>query len=108
MTYVRLFGDVRVLSSFPSCHHGNQASFSKRLKPLGLSVRELTGDMSLTKAEITATQMLMVRALLLPAPPIPPWARGVQRTCSCLPPRGAALISAGVAENRRVLCFGEH
>eukprot|EP00041_Stephanoeca_diplocostata_P037706 m.1438323 g.1438323 ORF g.1438323 m.1438323 type:complete len:1940 (+) comp25090_c1_seq3:91-5910(+) len=35
------------------------ASFGKRLQPLGLSVRELTGDMQLTKAEIMATNMLV-------------------------------------------------
>uniref|UniRef100_UPI00358EF322 activating signal cointegrator 1 complex subunit 3 isoform X2 n=1 Tax=Myxine glutinosa TaxID=7769 RepID=UPI00358EF322 len=35
------------------------ALFSKRLQPLGLSVRELTGDMQLSKAEITRTQMLV-------------------------------------------------
>jgi len=35
------------------------ASFGKRLAPLGISVRELTGDMQLTKAEITQTQMLV-------------------------------------------------
>ena len=35
------------------------AGFGKRLEPLGLQVRELTGDMQLTKAEITSTQMLI-------------------------------------------------
>lgn len=35
------------------------AAFGKRLEPLGLTVRELTGDMQLTKTEITATQMLI-------------------------------------------------
>ena len=35
------------------------AAFGKRLEPLGLLVRELTVDMQLTKAEITATQMLI-------------------------------------------------
>lgn len=34
-------------------------SFSKRLNPLGLTVKELTGDMQLTKAEILETQMLV-------------------------------------------------
>lgn len=34
-------------------------SFGKRLSPLGLSVRELTGDMQLTKKEILETQMLV-------------------------------------------------
>lgn len=34
-------------------------NFGKRLAPLGLIVRELTGDMQLTKAEIMATQMLI-------------------------------------------------
>jgi activating signal cointegrator complex subunit 3 len=34
-------------------------NFSKRLKPLGISVRELTGDMSLTKAEMQGTQILV-------------------------------------------------
>eukprot|EP01134_Creolimax_fragrantissima_P000312 CFRG0312T1 len=34
-------------------------NFGKRLAPLGLSVRELTGDMQLTKAEIRTTQMLV-------------------------------------------------
>ena len=35
------------------------AGFGKRLEPLGISVRELTGDMSLTKAEIANTQVLV-------------------------------------------------
>ena len=34
-------------------------NFGKRLAPLGLLVRELTGDMQLTKSEIMATQMLI-------------------------------------------------
>uniref|UniRef100_A0A1B0CDX6 U5 small nuclear ribonucleoprotein 200 kDa helicase n=1 Tax=Lutzomyia longipalpis TaxID=7200 RepID=A0A1B0CDX6_LUTLO len=34
-------------------------NFGKRLKPLGISVRELTGDMQLTKAEMAATQMIV-------------------------------------------------
>ena len=32
-------------------------NFGKRLEPLGISVRELTGDMQLTKAEIMKTQV---------------------------------------------------
>ncbi|EDQ88536.1 uncharacterized protein MONBRDRAFT_26326, partial [Monosiga brevicollis MX1] len=36
------------------------ASFAKRLAPLNLSVKELTGDMQLSKAEIMATNMLVV------------------------------------------------
>ena len=35
------------------------AGFGKRLEPLGITVRELTGDMSLTKAEIANTQVLV-------------------------------------------------
>jgi activating signal cointegrator complex subunit 3 len=35
------------------------ASFSKRLAPLGLSVRELTGDMQLSKKEMAETQMIV-------------------------------------------------
>lgn len=35
------------------------SNFSRRLLPLGLSVRELTGDMQLTKSEIMETQMLV-------------------------------------------------
>ena len=35
------------------------ANFGKRLAPLGLTVRELTGDMQLTKTEIMQTQMLV-------------------------------------------------
>lgn len=34
-------------------------NFSKRLKPLGIIVRELTGDMQLTKTEMQATQILV-------------------------------------------------
>lgn len=34
-------------------------NFGKKLKPLGISVRELTGDMQLTKSEMLATQMLV-------------------------------------------------
>lgn len=33
--------------------------FSKRLAYLGIKVRELTGDMQMTKAEISATQMIV-------------------------------------------------
>ena len=33
------------------------ANFSKRLSSLGVSVRELTGDMQLTKKEIANTQV---------------------------------------------------
>ncbi|CAJ1061883.1 activating signal cointegrator 1 complex subunit 3 [Xyrichtys novacula] len=33
--------------------------FSKRLEPLGITVKELTGDMQLTKGEILRTQMLV-------------------------------------------------
>ncbi|XP_053879206.1 activating signal cointegrator 1 complex subunit 3 isoform X2 [Malaclemys terrapin pileata] len=33
--------------------------FSKRLEPLGISVKELTGDMQLSKGEILRTQMLV-------------------------------------------------
>ena len=35
------------------------AGFGRRLEPLGITVRELTGDMSLTKAEISNTQVLV-------------------------------------------------
>lgn len=35
------------------------ANFSKRLQCLGIAVRELTGDMQLTKTEIMQTQMLV-------------------------------------------------
>lgn len=35
------------------------ANFSNRLKCLGLTVRELTGDTQLTKTEILQTQMLV-------------------------------------------------
>lgn len=35
------------------------ASFSKRLSPLGLVVRELTGDMQLSKKELAETQMIV-------------------------------------------------
>ena len=34
-------------------------NFGKRLKPLGIAVRELTGDMQLTKTEMQQTQMLV-------------------------------------------------
>ena len=33
--------------------------FQKRLEPFGITVRELTGDMQLTKSEILATQMIV-------------------------------------------------
>ncbi|KAH9644006.1 hypothetical protein HF086_004267 [Spodoptera exigua] len=35
------------------------ASFGRRLKGLGISVRELTGDMKLTKTEVQQTQMIV-------------------------------------------------
>jgi activating signal cointegrator complex subunit 3 len=34
-------------------------NFGKRLKPLGVNVREFTGDMQLTKMELENTQMLI-------------------------------------------------
>lgn len=34
-------------------------SFTRRLKPFGMKVRELTGDMQMTKAEIAATHMIV-------------------------------------------------
>lgn len=34
-------------------------SFGKKLEPLGVAVRELTGDMQLTKTEIQQTQMIV-------------------------------------------------
>lgn len=38
-------------------------NFGGRLEPLGISVRELTGDMSLTKAEILKTQVIKNRII---------------------------------------------
>lgn len=35
------------------------ANFSKKLAPIGISVKECTGDMQLTKKEIAETQMLV-------------------------------------------------
>lgn len=35
------------------------STFSKRLAPLGLIVKELTGDMQLTKKELQETQMIV-------------------------------------------------
>ena len=35
------------------------AKFGKSLAPLGLQVREYTGDMQLTKREIVATQLIV-------------------------------------------------
>lgn len=35
------------------------ASFGRRLRGLGILVRELTGDMKLTKAEVQQTQMIV-------------------------------------------------
>uniref|UniRef100_A0A182M3Z2 Activating signal cointegrator 1 complex subunit 3 n=1 Tax=Anopheles culicifacies TaxID=139723 RepID=A0A182M3Z2_9DIPT len=35
------------------------ANFGRRLQPLGISVRELTGDMQLTKTELQQTQMIV-------------------------------------------------
>lgn len=34
-------------------------NFSKRLEPFGISVRELTGDINLTKSEIEETQIIV-------------------------------------------------
>jgi activating signal cointegrator complex subunit 3 len=34
-------------------------SFSKRLAPLGIKVREMTGDMQLSKKEVQTTQMIV-------------------------------------------------
>ena len=41
-------------------------NFGKRLAPLGLVVRELTGDMQLTKAEIMATQIVTSSRIFFP------------------------------------------
>ncbi len=38
--------------------------FESRLAPLGLTVKELTGDMQLTKTEIMQTQVLVVSKVL--------------------------------------------
>ena len=49
------------------------ANFSKRLAPLGITVRELTGDMQLTKSEILKTQMLVTvssKAVFLSLAPV--------------------------------------
>jgi len=35
------------------------SNFSKKLAPLGIKVRELTGDMQLSKSEISVTQVLV-------------------------------------------------
>jgi len=35
-------------------------NFGQRLEPFGVKVRELTGDMNLTKSEIDETQMIIV------------------------------------------------
>lgn len=35
------------------------ASFGRRLKNLGIVVKELTGDMKLTKTEVQQTQMIV-------------------------------------------------
>lgn len=35
------------------------STFSRRLGPLGLIVKELTGDMQLTKKELMETQMIV-------------------------------------------------
>ena len=35
------------------------ANFHRRLKDLGIVVKELTGDMQLSKSEIAATQLLV-------------------------------------------------
>ena len=35
------------------------SKFSKRLSPLGIIVKELTGDMQLTKRELSETQMIV-------------------------------------------------
>jgi replicative superfamily II helicase len=40
-------------------------NFGGRLEPLGISVRELTGDMSLTKAEILKTQVIKNRIIVI-------------------------------------------
>eukprot|EP00983_Pelagomonas_calceolata_P060815 1146539-Pelagomonas_calceolata.AAC.6 len=34
-------------------------NFSKRLEPFGITVRELTGDINLTKSEIDETQIIV-------------------------------------------------
>ena len=42
-------------------------TFGRRLAPLGISVRELTGDMQLTKTEILTTQVsIMIANTLCP------------------------------------------
>ena len=40
-------------------------NFGKRLASLGISVKELTGDMQLTKAEILRTQVNFVPVLII-------------------------------------------
>ena len=45
------------LISFQALAAEMAENFGKRLAPLGIIVRELTGDMSLTKTEIMQTQV---------------------------------------------------
>ena len=44
-------------------------NFGTRLSPLGVSVKELTGDMQLTKTEIHRTQVQFYTGSLIPRPP---------------------------------------
>ena len=40
------------------------ANFGKKLQPLGIVVKELTGDMQLTKREIQETQVILYNPFL--------------------------------------------
>jgi len=62
-------------------------NFGKRLASLGIAVRELTGDMQLTKSEILKTQVSPVLVLC---------------TCSVLHNRFSTLISTTLQLQRNV------
>ena len=46
------------------------ANFGKRLEPLGVAVRELTGDTQLSKNEVANTQVLAQKSFIFQLPVI--------------------------------------
>ena len=59
-TFVFCFSQIIYVAPMKALAAEMTRSFGKRLEPLGLTVRELTGDMQLTKKEIMETQVCSI------------------------------------------------
>ena len=64
-TFVFCFSQIIYVAPMKALAAEMTRSFGKRLEPLGLTVRELTGDMQLTKKEIMETQVCSMINLVI-------------------------------------------